>query len=141
MEENKETLELLQKIEKSNRIQVYSGYVRTGLVLICTVCILVLTARIMKLMPQVNGILGQAEQAMGQIQTVLGNLESTTTQLAKVDLAGMVDNVDSLVVTGQQSLEESMGKLNGVDFDALNQAIKDLADVIEPLAKMTRVLR
>ncbi|HBK03891.1 MAG TPA: hypothetical protein DDY87_05840 [Clostridiales bacterium] len=141
MEENKETLELLQKIEKSNRIQVYSGYVRTGLVLICTVSILVLTARIMKLMPQVNGILGQAEQAMGQIQTVLGNLESTTTQLAKVDLAGMVDNVDSLVVTGQQSLEESMGKLNGVDFDALNQAIKDLADVIEPLAKMTRVLR
>ena len=34
-----------------------------------------------------------------------------------------------------------MGKLNAVDFDALNQAIKDLAAVIEPLAKMTRILR
>ena len=38
MEENKETLELLRKIEKSGRIETYSGYVRTGLMLICTVC-------------------------------------------------------------------------------------------------------
>lgn len=141
MEENKETLELLRKIEKSGRIETYSGYVRTGLMLICTVCILVLTVQVLKLMPQVNEILGQAGQAMSQIQTVLGNLKSTSDQLAQVDLAGMVNNVDSLVVTGQQSLEESMGKLNAVDFDALNQAIKDLAAVIEPLAKMTRVLR
>ncbi len=141
MEENKETLELLRKIEKSGRIETYSGYVRTGLMLICTVCILVLTVQVLKLMPQVNEILGQAGQAMSQIQTVLGNLKSTSDQLAQVDLAGMVNNVDSLVVTGQQSLEESMGKLNAVDFDALNQAIKDLAAVIEPLAKMTRILR
>ena len=116
MEENKETLELLRKIEKSGRIETYSGYVRTGLMLICTVCILVLTVRVLKLMPQVNEILGQAEQAMSQIQTVLGNLKSTSDQLAQVDLAGMVNNVDSLVVTGQQSLEESMGKLNAVDL-------------------------
>ena len=141
MEENKEILELLGKIEKSSRIQRYAGYARTGLMLICTVCILVLTVQVMKLMPQVNELLDQAKQAMGQIQTVLGNLKATSDQLAKVDLAGMVNNVDSLVVTGQQSLEESMGKLNGVDFDALNQAIQDLAAVIEPLAKMTRAFR
>ena len=35
MEENKETLELLRKIEKNSRMQTYAGYARTVLVL-CT---------------------------------------------------------------------------------------------------------
>lgn len=139
MEENKETLELLRKIEKNNRIQTYSGYARTALVLVCAVCIMVLTVAVLRLMPQINAILGQAQNAVNQVRTVLDYLEQTSYQLSQVDLQGMVSNVDGLVTTGQQSLEASMEKLNGVDFEALNKAIKDLAAVIEPLAKMTKV--
>ena len=51
MEENKETLELLRKIEKNSRMQTYSGYARTGLVLVCAVCVVVLTCAVMKLLP------------------------------------------------------------------------------------------
>ncbi len=139
MEENKETLELLRKIEKNNRIQTYSGYARTALVLACAVCIMVLTVAVLRLMPQINAILGQAQNAVNQVRTVLDYLEQTSYQLSQVDLQGMVSNVDGLVTTGQQSLEASMEKLNGVDFEALNKAIKDLAAVVEPLAKMTKV--
>ena len=139
MEENKETLELLRKIEKNNRIQIYSGYVRTGLMLVCAVCMAVLVVMVFRLMPQINEILAQAQHAFNQVGTVLDYLEQTSYQLSQVDLQGMVSNVDGLVTTGQQSLEASMEKLNGVDFEALNKAIKDLAAVIEPLAKMTKV--
>ena len=139
MEENKEMLELLRKIERSNRIQTYSGYVRCALMLVCAVCMAALVVMVCRILPQINEILGQAKLAMTQIQTVLTNLEQTTNQLAQVDLESMVSNVDALVVTGQQSLQESMVKLNGIDFEALNKAIEDLAAVIEPLANMTRV--
>ena len=139
MEENKETLELLRKIEKNNRLQTYSGYVRTGLMLVCAVCMAVLVVMVFRLMPQINEILAQAQHAFNQVGTVLDYLEQTSYQLSQVDLQGMVSNVDGLVTTGQQSLEASMEKLNGVDFEALNKAIKDLAAVIEPLAKMTKV--
>ena len=139
MEENKETLELLRKIERSSRIQIYSGYVRTGLMLVCAVCMAVLVVMVFRLMPQINEILAQARHAFNQVGTVLDYLEQTSYQLSQVDLQGMVSNVDGLVTTGQQSLEASMEKLNGVDFEALNKAIKDLAAVIEPLAKMTKV--
>ena len=128
MEENKETLELLRKIEKNSRMQTYSGYARTALVVM-----------VFRLMPQINEILAQAQHAFNQVGTVLDYLEQTSYQLSQVDLQGMVSNVDGLVTTGQQSLEASMEKLNGVDFEALNKAIKDLAAVIEPLAKMTKV--
>ena len=139
MEENKEMLELLRKIDRSNRIQIYTGYVRCALMLVCAVCMAALVIMVYRMLPQVNEILGQVKLAMGQIQTVLTNLEQTSTQLAQVDLESMVSNVDTLVVSSQQSLEASMAKLNSVDFDALNQAIKDLAAVIEPLANMTRL--
>ena len=139
MEENKETLELLRKIERSSRIQIYSGYVRTGLMLVCAVCMAVLVVMVFRLMPQINELLAQAQHAFNQVGTVLDYLEQTSYQLSQVDLQGMVSNVDGLVSTGQQSLEASMEKLNGVDFEALNKAIKDLEAVIEPLAKMTKV--
>ena len=139
MEENKETLELLRKIERSSRMQTYSGYVRTGLMLVCAVCMAMLVVMVFRLMPQINEILAQAQHAFNQVGTVLDYLEQTSYQLSQVDLQGMVSNVDGLVTTGQQSLEASMEKLNGVDFEALNKAIKDLAAVIEPLAKMTKV--
>ena len=139
MEENKETLELLRKIERSSRIQIYSGYVRTGLMLVCAVCMAALVVMVFRLMPQINEILAQAQHAFNQVGTVLDYLEQTSYQLSQVDLQGMVSNVDGLVTTGQQSLEASMEKLNGVDFESLNKAIKDLAAVIEPLAKMTKV--
>ena len=139
MEENKETLELLRKIERSSRMQTYSGYVRTGLMLVCAVCMAVLVVMVFRLMPQINEILAQAQHAFNQVGTVLDYLEQTSYQLSQVDLQGMVSNVDGLVTTGQQSLEASMEKLNGVDFEALNKAIKDLAAVIEPLAKITKV--
>lgn len=139
MEENKEMLELLRRIDRNSRMQTYAGYVRTGLMLVCAVCMAVLVVMVYRMLPQINEILDQARLAMGQIQTVLANLEQTTDQLAQVDLESMVSNVDALVVSGQQSLETSMAKLNSVDFDALNQAIKDLSAVIEPLVNMTRL--
>ena len=139
MEENKEALELLRKIEKNNRLQTYSGYARTALVLVCAVCMVVLTCAVMKLMPQINEILVQAKGSVAQVGTVLDYLEQTSSQLAQVDMQGMVSNVDGLVTTGQQSLEATMEKLNSIDFEALNNAIKDLAEVTESLSKVTRI--
>ena len=139
MEENKETLELLRKIERSSRIQIYSGYVRTGLMLVCAVCMAVLVVMVFRLMPQINEILAQAQHAFNQVGTVLDYLEQTSYQLSQVDMQGMVSNVDGLVTTGQQSLQATMEKLNSIDFDALNKAIKDLSAVTQSLANVTRI--
>ena len=139
MEENKETLELLRKIERSSRIQIYSGYVRTGLMLVCAVCMAALVVMVFRLMPQINEILAQAQHAFNQVGTVLDYLEQTSYQLSQVDMQGMVSNVDGLVPTGQQSLQATMEKLNSIDFDALNKAIKDLSAVTQSLANVTRI--
>jgi len=127
METTTQTLDLLQRIEKNSRRQAWSGVLQTVLSLLCCVfcgAVLVLVFRILP-----------------QVQTILENLEQVTTQLAEADLAGMAADMNTLMTTGQDSLQQTMSKLNSIDIGALNQAIEDLAAVVEPLAKFFNVFR
>ncbi|MBO5129148.1 MAG: hypothetical protein J6B95_02225 [Oscillospiraceae bacterium] len=128
MEENREMLELLTKIHKTNRLQAIISSILCVFALAAAVCCIVIFASVYEMLPQLNEIIGQME-------VVLGNLEQTTQQLAALDLQSMVQDVDALVATGQQSLEQTMAKLDTIDLETLNRAIKDLAAVIEPLAR------
>lgn len=139
MEENKELVQLLQSIEKANRQQVK---------LIRFVCIFALLAAIFcgctlalvySVLPEITEILPQISTVASQMQTVLSDLEQATRQLSVMDFTGMVEDVDTLVTTAQNSLDQTMGKLNSIDFNALNQAIGDLAKVVEPMSKLMNV--
>lgn len=132
MEENNELLELLQKIEKSNRHQVK---------LTRFVCFFALAAALGCLCTLwlVFNVLPQISNVISQMQTVLNNLEAATAQLSVVDFSGMIGDVDSLVTTAQQSLDQTMNKLNTIDFQTLNKAIEDLAKVVEPMSKLMNV--
>lgn len=134
MEENKELLEMLQRIERSNRQQVR---------LTRMICVFALIAAVLCgcTVWLVYSVLPQISSVASQMQTVLSDLEKTTAQLSVMDFTGMVNDVDTLVTTAQQSLEQTMGKLNTVDFDTLNKAIADLAKVVEPMSKLMNVFK
>ena len=51
----------------------------------------------------------------------------------------MIRNVNELVTTSQDNLAQMMAKLNTIDFESLNRAIGDLADVVEPLANFLNI--
>lgn len=148
MENNKEILELLKQIDKSNRRQTLLCAGLCVFALIAAICCFVTFVTVGQLLPQITGMipliteaLPQINEVITQMHTVLGNLEQTSEQLALVDLGSMVSDVNMLVTTGQQSLEQTMQKLNSIDIAALNQAIKDLAAVIEPLAKVSALFK
>lgn len=127
MEQNQEMLELLRKIEKSNRQKNVTNIILCVFMLIAAVSCVVICVTVCRLIPQVNGLLSQME-------TVLTDLEQTARALAALDLETMAGNVNSLAVYAQDSLQQTMEKLNTIDFETLNKAIEDLAKVIEPLA-------
>ena len=157
MEEKNELVELLKKVDESNRQQarfVKIQCILTAVTLVCCFVVFIMVANVMpKLLPQLTSV-------AAQLQTVLSNVEQVTEDLAETDLesmitgvdslvgnvdglvgdvGGLVDDVDILVATGQDSLRKTMDKLNAINFETLNQAIEDLADVVEPLAKFFNV--
>lgn len=132
MDESKELLELLQKIEKANRQQVRLTRFVCIFALIAALCCGCTVGLVYNVLPQINTV-------VTQMQIVLGNLEAATAQLSVMDFTGMVSDVDALVTTAQQSLDQTMNKLNTIDFETLNQAIGDLAKVVEPMSRLMNV--
>lgn len=128
MDQNQEMLELLRKIEKSGRQKNVTNLLLCLFMLAAAVSCVTLCVMVCRLLPQVNDLLGQME-------TVMIDLEQTVRRLSALDLESMVANANSLAVVAQESLQQTMEKLNTVDFETLNKAIEDLSKVIEPLAK------
>lgn len=135
MVNNQNLMNLLERMEESNRKQVVYARLQFVFTAITAVCCALLLLNGMKILPQL-------QKAAIQAESVLSNLETVTSELAQADLIGMVENVDALVTnvdglvgTSQIAVEQTMTKINAVDFEALNQAIEDLSDVIEPIAK------
>ena len=141
MEENKELLDLLQKIEKTHRQQVNLTRLVCIFALVAAVCCGCTLGLVYNILPQITDILPQISTVASQMQTILTDLEQTTRQLSGMDFAGMVEDVDILVTTAQDSLENTMGKLNSIDFNTLNKAIEDLAKVVEPMSKLMNVFQ
>jgi len=132
MEDKQELKELLERLDQSNRQQAKYARWQCVFSIASAVCVVGLFILVYTLMPQVQELTTQTE-------VVLKNLTEVTDQLAGMDLGAMVENVDELVITSQAGVEQAMNTLNSIDFDTLNQAIEDLSNVIEPLAKFFNI--
>lgn len=132
MEEKQELRALMARLEESSAKQARYGKwqcVLTGAAaLFCGAALAV----ICMLTPKVADLADRME-------SVMSNLESITAELDEADLKGMVENVDALAVASQDGIGQAVDKLNAIDFDTLNRAIANLADVVEPLARFFNI--
>jgi len=126
--------ELITRMETNSRKQVAYARVQCIFSVVAAVCCIALLVIGVTVLPKLQTVAQQTD-------IVLSNLNSVTSELAEVDLTGMIDqisslvtNVDGLVSTSQEGVETTLQKINQIDFEALNKAIKDLSDVIEPIA-------
>ena len=132
MEMNHEMQALMEKIEKSNRQQVNFARIQCIFSVVAAVCCLLLLLTVAKIVPDIRELSGEISGIAAQAETVLTNLEPVSDELAAADLEGLVTDVDSLVAS-------SLEKISTIDIETLNKAIKDLAEVIEPLAKVASI--
>ena len=139
MEEKNEMLELMRTMEESSRKQLLYTRIQCIAAVVAVVCFAGIFFLIRDLLPQVSAIMADIPGLVTQLESVLGNLEVVTSDLATVDFETMVTGINSLVSAGQVSLEETVAKLNAIDFESLNKAIGNLSAVVEPMAKFFKV--
>ena len=139
MEDKNDMLELMKKIEESSRKQLLYTRIQCIAAVLAVACFAGIYFLIKDFLPQISAIITEIPGVVAQMEVVLGNLELVTTELAAVDFEGMIEGVNTLVATGQIGLEETVTKLNDIDFEALNKAISNLSQVVEPLAKFFKV--
>lgn len=72
---------------------------------------------------------------------IMEDLQTITSGLAEADINKMINDVDNLAVRSQENIGRAMEKLEAIDIDGLNQAIKNLSDVVEPFAEFFNKFR
>lgn len=121
---------LLEKIEKHTRKQAALTRFIAILCAVAMICMLVMTVCIV-------GAAGQIVKLTEDAGFVLDNLSSVSWELANADIGTMLENMGALAADSQTIVSEAMKKLDAMDVEALNSAIRDLADIVEPLAKVS----
>ena len=147
MEHNDESIELLREIAKLERKHLFHARFTTisRLVFLAALLIgcIVLGAQIANLVRNVEDTvqrLGSVAEEAGELIKDAGRLAENVGNLT-IDANEAVSDVDNLVKDNTRAVTEAIEKLNNLDFKRLNDAIKDLADVVAPLANLTSVFR
>lgn len=133
-----ERSEILKRIEASNEAQ--ARYARkqytmsligaaANVLVLCLVVFLTVT-----LLPKVIS-------TFQNLNVIMENVEMITNDLKEVDIEGMMKNIDSLVVDSTDSLNQAMKKINAIDIEKLNSAIRNLDDAVEPLANFANLFK
>ncbi|WP_408071785.1 hypothetical protein [Butyrivibrio sp. JL13D10] len=135
-----ENEELLKKIalnsEKSYKLQ----RIRTLLVVVIAA---VVVFAIFMVVPKVISTLDKVEQAAVAADETLGKAEATIENIDKMAeaLKSSGDNINAMLNENGKTLTDSLEKMSQIDFDGLNQGIKDLQDAVGPLAKFMNTFR
>lgn len=116
------TQELLEEIKKLNQKNLMYQRVTTGILLVFIVVLLFLVPNVVSTLHIANETLSNANVTVVHANDAIGQMEGT------------LDSIEALVTTSGSGMEEAIGKLNAIDIETLNDAIKDLSDVVQPMA-------
>ncbi len=135
-------LSALQSIKEHEELQTKyakkQGRIVTLAAVFCVAIMIGIAILVLSVLPKVVTLLDQANGIATQADVVMKDLNVVTKQLAEADITGMLDDVSSLVVQSEESINDAMKKIDAMDIEGLNNAIADLQDVIAPLARMMR---
>ena len=112
--------EVNKKLIKYQRMRFY-------LSLTSTVCIaaVAITAIgfVAFIKPKIDSIYNQTTASLTKIQEI-------SAEIQEADLGGIVRNVDDLTVQATEDLNNTMSKIDSVDFEALNNSINSLEESV-----------
>ncbi|MCR5594904.1 MAG: hypothetical protein K6G12_03585 [Lachnospiraceae bacterium] len=97
-------------------------------VMVLFVCVIIVP-KVTKTIGQVDILINEVSDAIDNVNTSLAGFDEMSTEITTA-----AEGINGLVEENAEVLSDSMNKLNSIDFEGLNDAIKDLQDVVEPLA-------
>ena len=124
---------LLKEQKKTSRRSLITA---SALVAIC----LIVGIAVLIVVPMVISTLNNAYKALDGVQSVVANADKAiaSVQNSLTGIDEMVKNVDKVVVDNTDSVTKTVDRMSNIDVATLNKSIKELSEIIEPLAKFFR---
>ncbi len=123
---------MMERIEASNAGQekyAKKQYRMSQITAIASVLVLAIVIYVAAtLIPQINN-------TFQNLDLIMKDLNIVTSELADADLEQMFSDVDQLVVSSEEGIQDALEKVNAIDIEHLNEAIQNLNDTVTPLAE------
>ena len=93
------------------------------------------------MLPKMMSVATNADQALEEVNTLAGNAQKTLENIDRTveDANTTVNSAGKILEENAEGMEQALENINGIDFESLNQAIKDLQQSVEPLANLGRM--
>ena len=136
----KSTQELLAEIlkyqKRSSRVTRVAAFAVIFIVAVFAAAFVLLIPNAVGFMDHARNSLSEIDKIIAETDTIVADLNSITEEVSGlVSQANvLIDNSNNMVEDNTEAVTETINKLNNMDFETLNKAIKDLSDVVEPMA-------
>lgn len=124
---------LMEALVKNSEKQLFysriAAFAALAAAVVLAVCLIAVVPSVMKTISQANSVMVQASDTIVLAEEAINSV----TEMSNA-IKDMGNNMDSLIAENSESIADVMNKLEAIDFEGLNAAIKDLGDVVEPFA-------
>ncbi len=132
--------QLLSEIRMLSKKQVLwhrlSALFMMGILLVLLATVVVLLPRILQTLHSIDSAVAQVTQSMDDVDSMIA--EMTT---ASRNLNGLVEENAEPLTDAVTKMSEVTAKMEDIDFEGLNQAIKDLQAAVGPVANFFNKFR
>lgn len=137
-EENTSSEGIAQELLKTAKKQLFYARLSTCFVGVMAVAVVI---SLLAVVPRVNHLLGNANALLGEVNDRLEVLDETIASVKTMSdsITSVGDQLDTFIEDNSTALQGVVKKMDSIDFEGLNKSIKNLGDVVEPLAKFFKV--
>lgn len=132
-EEKKEEQSLMEQLVTNSKKQLFYTRIIAGFVAVASV---VLIVSLVLVVPQARRLIRNANELVTELQDEMETVEDTLAGVQNMSdsISGVSDNLDSFIKDNSETLQGVVKNMEAIDFEGLNKAIKDLGDLVKPLA-------
>ncbi len=132
--ETKTTEGMLSEILRCQKKRLW--YMRITCIVV-VIFLAILTATLFRIVPRVSELMDQMQTELKKIDRLID--EDITEGISNInelveETDKMMENVNGVLDENTDAVTDTVKKLNEIDFDSLNEAIKSLNDVVKPLS-------
>lgn len=137
--ETEETELLKTLLEKQNKQLFYTRI--SSIAMVVFVCAIVIVCAI--IVPPAVKTLNEANEAIVQAEDMISEAQASLTSINAMtdEISSAASGIEHLVDDNAVVLNSAVSQMNSIDFEGLNSAIKDLQDVVQPMANFFNKFR
>ncbi len=130
--DERELLAELIELQKKAAKRQLAAAIASGIVaVVMVIALLIVVPRLMELSREISSMVENTQKLVEEADTLIGQ---ATESLDGIDT--MIGNVNQVVVDNTQAATDALNNVQNIDIDKLNEAIRNLSDAVEPLAKL-----